>query len=103
MPEMPEYIYALHDFLPENDDEVGFRAGERIEVIEKDDQFGDGWWQVRHVFVSFETILKQCELSQGRNIAGKDGLFPVSYTTSIPPTTNGGTSTAEALQPNSAL
>jgi len=53
---MPEYIYALHDFLPENDDEVGFRAGERIEVIEKDDQFGDGWWQVRHVFVSFESI-----------------------------------------------
>jgi len=55
---MPEYIYALHDFLPENDDEVGFRAGERIEVIEKDDQFEDGWWQVRHVFVSFESILK---------------------------------------------
>lgn len=44
---MPEYVYALHDFLPEHDDEVEFRAGERIEVVEKDDLYGDGWWQVR--------------------------------------------------------
>ncbi|PPQ86951.1 hypothetical protein CVT26_007909 [Gymnopilus dilepis] len=45
---MPEYVYALHDFIPENEDEVDFRAGERIEVLEKDDMYQDGWWQVRH-------------------------------------------------------
>lgn len=100
---MPEYIYALHDFLPENDDEVGFCAGERIEVIEKDDQYGDGWWQVRH-FPCFIKVHKQINnISQGRNTAGKEGLFPVSYTTSIPPTTNAGTSTTEAKHLNSAL
>ncbi|KAM6493705.1 hypothetical protein JOM56_010066 [Amanita muscaria] len=55
---MPEYVYALHDFLPENEDEISFRAGDRIEVIEHDDIFGDGWWQVwkkarwEHWFVS---------------------------------------------------
>ncbi|KAG6829037.1 hypothetical protein H0H87_012807 [Tephrocybe sp. NHM501043] len=65
---MPEYVYALHDFLPENDDEVPFHAGERIEVVEKDDLYGDGWWQ-------------------GRNLAGRIGLFPQSYTTSAPPAT----------------
>lgn len=43
---MPEYVYALHDFLPEHEDEVSFHAGERIEVVEKDDLYGDGWWQV---------------------------------------------------------
>ncbi|KAF5363809.1 hypothetical protein D9756_000046 [Leucocoprinus leucothites] len=64
---MPEYVYALHDFLPENEDEVTFSAGERIEVVEKDDMYGDGWWQ-------------------GRNLLGKVGLFPVSYTTPAPPT-----------------
>jgi len=48
---MPEYVYALHDFLPENDDEVTFHAGERIEVVEKDDLYGDGWWQVCRLFV----------------------------------------------------
>ena len=44
---MPEYVYALHDFLPEHEDEISFRAGEPIEVIEKDDLYSDGWWQVR--------------------------------------------------------
>ncbi|KAL0950372.1 hypothetical protein HGRIS_010337 [Hohenbuehelia grisea] len=63
---MPEYVYGLHDFSPENEDEVPFRAGEPIEVVEKDDEYGDGWWQ-------------------GRNLAGKVGLFPQSYTTSTPP------------------
>lgn len=44
---MPEYVYALHDFAPEHEDEIAFSAGDRIEVIEKDDMYGDGWWQVR--------------------------------------------------------
>lgn len=47
---MPEYVYALHDFTPENPDEVPFKAGEQIEVVEKDDVYQDGWWQV-----SFQT------------------------------------------------
>ncbi len=42
-----EYVYALHDFEPQNDDEIAFVAGERIEVLEKDDAYGDGWWTVR--------------------------------------------------------
>ncbi|KAN0097147.1 hypothetical protein V8E55_001593 [Tylopilus felleus] len=64
---MPEYVYALHNFVPEHEDEIAFEAGQPIEVIEKDDQYSDGWWQ-------------------GRNIAGKIGLFPQSYTTCAPPT-----------------
>jgi hypothetical protein len=43
---MPDYVYALHDFFPENDDELTFKAGERVEVVEKDDAYGDGWWKV---------------------------------------------------------
>ncbi|KAI0690842.1 hypothetical protein BC835DRAFT_1362697 [Cytidiella melzeri] len=64
---MPEYVYALHDFTPENPDEVRFKSGDKIEVIEKDDVYQDGWWQ-------------------GRNPAGQVGLFPQAYTTSRPPT-----------------
>ncbi len=52
---MPEYVYALHDFTPENDDEVSFHLGERIEVIEKDDAYNDGWWQVSATFWSTTT------------------------------------------------
>ncbi|EIW76259.1 hypothetical protein CONPUDRAFT_139675 [Coniophora puteana RWD-64-598 SS2] len=63
---MPEYVYAMHDFVPEHEDEIAFRAGEPIEIIEKDDQYSDGWWQ-------------------GRNLAGKVGLFPKDYTAPPPP------------------
>ena len=44
---MPEYVYAQHDFLPKYEDEMSFHVGELIEVIEKDDTYGDGWWRVR--------------------------------------------------------
>ncbi|PIL37615.1 hypothetical protein GSI_01309 [Ganoderma sinense ZZ0214-1] len=63
---MPEYVYAQHDFAPENPDEVSFKIGDRIEVVEKDELYGDGWWQ-------------------GRNPTGQVGLFPQSYTSSTPP------------------
>ncbi|KDQ15462.1 hypothetical protein BOTBODRAFT_292577 [Botryobasidium botryosum FD-172 SS1] len=63
---MPEYVYGLHEFVPENEDEIAFRVGERIEVLEKDDLYGDGWWR-------------------GRNIKGDEGLFPKAYTKSVSP------------------
>jgi hypothetical protein len=43
---MLEYVYARHDFIPEHEDEISFRAGERIEIVEKDELYGDGWWKV---------------------------------------------------------
>ncbi|KZV81105.1 hypothetical protein EXIGLDRAFT_780139 [Exidia glandulosa HHB12029] len=43
---MPDYVYAVHDFEPEHEDEINFKGGERIEVLERDDQYSDGWWQV---------------------------------------------------------
>jgi hypothetical protein len=46
-PTMVEYVYALHEFTPDHEDEISFSVGERIEVVEKDDLYGDGWWQVR--------------------------------------------------------
>ncbi|PLW23139.1 hypothetical protein PCANC_25600 [Puccinia coronata f. sp. avenae] len=63
-------VYAIHDFQAENPDELSFSAGEAIEVTEKDDLYGDGWWQ-------------------GRNTKGQFGLFPQAYTiptTSVLPT-----------------
>ena len=47
---MVEYVYARHDFVPEHGDEISFSAGERIEVLEKDEVFNDGWWQVSIAF-----------------------------------------------------
>lgn len=41
-----ERVFALHDFDAENPDEVSFKAGEPVIVVERDDAYGDGWWQV---------------------------------------------------------
>lgn len=61
-----EYVWGLHPFTPEHDDEIEFKAGERILVVEKDDVYQDGWWR-------------------GTNHIGRTGLFPQGYTTSVPP------------------
>ncbi|PCH40745.1 hypothetical protein WOLCODRAFT_136965 [Wolfiporia cocos MD-104 SS10] len=88
-----EYVYVVHEFTPENPDEVALRPGERIEVVEKDDLYGDGWWQ-------------------GRNAAGQVGLFPQSYTSPHPPATltasgsnnaSSASSTVEGAPPNNDI
>ncbi|KAF8318114.1 hypothetical protein DL93DRAFT_2076077 [Clavulina sp. PMI_390] len=61
-----EYVWGLHPFIPEHDDEIEFKGGERILVLEKDDVYQDGWWR-------------------GTNHMGKTGLFPKDYTTNVPP------------------
>lgn len=74
-------VWALHDFEAENPDEVSFKAGECILVVEKDDEFGDGWWQ-------------------GTNESGQTGLFPFTYTTldrSLALSAKSGNATPDAL------
>lgn len=41
-----ELVYAIHPFEAENDDEITFKYGEPITVLEKDEMYGDGWWKV---------------------------------------------------------
>ncbi|ORY99848.1 hypothetical protein BCR43DRAFT_521070 [Syncephalastrum racemosum] len=60
-------VYAIHNFEAENEDEITFKEGEPIVVLEKDEKYMDGWWQ-------------------GRNVHGHVGLFPMNYITSDKPT-----------------
>ncbi len=62
---MPEYVYALHDFTPQVADEIEFKVGDRIEVVEKDDMYGDGWWQVSPLIPSFRPKSK-CLCCRGK-------------------------------------
>ncbi|CAH1762298.1 6425_t:CDS:2, partial [Entrophospora sp. SA101] len=64
-----EIVYAIHTFEATNEDEVPFQYGEPIIVIEKDDIYGDGWWQ-------------------GQNVKGQIGLFPMNYTSNMSPLEN---------------
>jgi len=50
-----EVVYAIHNFEAENPDEIAFRIGDPITVIEKDEKFLDGWWQVCSTLYSRST------------------------------------------------
>jgi hypothetical protein len=42
-------LVVIHDFVARSDDELSLAKGDRIELIEKDDDFGDGWYLGRHL------------------------------------------------------
>ncbi|KAI9788515.1 MAG: polar growth protein [Peltula sp. TS41687] len=54
------------DFEARSSDELSLCKGDRIELIERDDDFGDGWYLGKHV------------------VTGHIGLFPEVYTTVLP-------------------
>ena len=51
-------ICLTDDFEARSPDELSFLKGERIELVERDDDFGDGWYLGKHVQ------------------SGRSGLFP---------------------------
>ncbi|KAF2853648.1 polarized growth protein-like protein Boi2 [Plenodomus tracheiphilus IPT5] len=59
-------LVVVHEFIARSPDELSLRRGDRIELIERDDDFGDGWFL-------------------GRNTeSGDNGLFPEVYTRPAP-------------------
>ena len=53
-------VYAIHNFEAENEDEINFLIGEPITVLEKDEKYLDGWWQVSKLKKSsFSHFLKE--------------------------------------------
>lgn len=43
------WIYFTDDFEARSPDELTLIKGERIELIERDDDFGDGWYLGKHI------------------------------------------------------
>ncbi|TKA66072.1 hypothetical protein B0A49_13637, partial [Cryomyces minteri] len=37
-------LLVVHDFAARSPDELSLAKGDRIELIERDDDFGDGWF-----------------------------------------------------------
>ena len=42
-------LIVIHDFVARSEDELSLAKGDRIELIERDDEFGDGWFLGRHM------------------------------------------------------
>ncbi|KAJ3472371.1 hypothetical protein NLG97_g11044 [Lecanicillium saksenae] len=65
-PEVGDTLIVIHDFHARSSDELSLGKGDRVELIERDDEFGDGWFLGRHL------------------INGNTGLFPEVYTRPAP-------------------
>ncbi|KAF2222584.1 hypothetical protein BDZ85DRAFT_168745, partial [Elsinoe ampelina] len=59
-------LIVIHDFVARSPDELSLSKGDRIELIERDDDFGDGWFLGKHL------------------ANGNTGLFPEVYTRPTP-------------------
>jgi len=57
-PEVGDMLHVVHDFVARSSDELSLAKGDRVELIERDDEFGDGWFLGRHM------------------VTGNTGLFP---------------------------
>jgi len=42
-------LLVVHDFVARSGDEISLAKGDRIELIERDDEFGDGWFLGKHM------------------------------------------------------
>ncbi|KAI1142529.1 hypothetical protein F5Y05DRAFT_402322 [Hypoxylon sp. FL0543] len=65
-PEVGDILVVIHDFQARSSDELSLAKGDRVELIERDDEFGDGWYLGRHM------------------VNGNSGLFPEVYTRPAP-------------------
>ncbi|KAL4875954.1 hypothetical protein BJY04DRAFT_223569 [Aspergillus karnatakaensis] len=61
-----DHLLVVHDFTARGEDELTLRRGEKIELVELDDGFGDGWYLGKDL---------KTEVT---------GLFPGVYTTKAP-------------------
>ncbi|KUJ18033.1 uncharacterized protein LY89DRAFT_35568 [Mollisia scopiformis] len=91
-PEPGQILIVIHDFSARSSDELSLSKGDRVELIERDDDFGDGWYLGRHL------------------MNGSSGLFPEVYTRiaprgppSYPPTSSIPRSNPPIVQPSTGL
>jgi hypothetical protein len=75
-----DIVFAVFNFPGTTEEDLPLTAGERIQVISRDDDFGDGWWEGR----SLET--------------GRVGLFPKIYTAEHMPSPSLVATSAASLQ-----
>ncbi|KAK4139848.1 uncharacterized protein C8A04DRAFT_15476 [Dichotomopilus funicola] len=65
-PDLGDILMVIHDFQARSSDELTLTKGDRVELLERDDEFGDGWYLGKHTS------------------NGNSGLFPEVYTRPIP-------------------
>jgi len=59
------------DFIARSPDELTLAKGDRIELIERDDDFGDGWFLGRHMNNGNTGLFPEGELIQAPQISSR--------------------------------
>ncbi|KAH6604857.1 hypothetical protein Trco_006564 [Trichoderma cornu-damae] len=54
-PDVGDILMVIHDFQARSSDELSLKKGDRVELLERDDEFGDGWFLGRH-FANNNTV-----------------------------------------------
>lgn len=65
-PDVGDVLLVIHDFIARSSDELTLAKGDRVQLLERDDEFGDGWFLGKHL------------------VNGNSGLFPEVYTRPAP-------------------
>ncbi|KIH88096.1 polarized growth protein [Sporothrix brasiliensis 5110] len=65
-PDVGDILVVIHDFQARSSDELTLAKGDRVELLERDDEFGDGWFLGKHM------------------VSSNTGLFPEVYTRPSP-------------------
>ncbi|KAM7203713.1 protein BOI2 [Rhypophila sp. PSN 637] len=83
-PDKGDILLVIHDFQARSSDELSLAKGDRVELLERDDEFGDGWYLGRHT------------------VNGNSGLFPEVYTRPAPKPTSTGNAFLTSPKPQLA-
>jgi hypothetical protein len=57
-------LVRLDDFTARSSDELSLARGDRVELVERDDDFGDGWYLGRHLTSNATGLFPEGELSK---------------------------------------
>ncbi|CAK7263512.1 hypothetical protein SEPCBS57363_000596 [Sporothrix epigloea] len=79
-PDVGDILVVIHDFQARSSDELTLSKGDRVELLERDDEFGDGWFLGKQL------------------VSGNTGLFPEVYTRPAPKGLPTGTSALNAVK-----
>lgn len=66
-------ITFTDDFTARSADELSLTRGDRVELIERDDDFGDGWYLGRHETTGATGLFPEGSYSPERITVIKDG------------------------------
>ncbi|KGQ05271.1 hypothetical protein BB8028_0004g03310 [Beauveria bassiana] len=101
-PDIGDTLIVIHDFHARSSDELSLGKGDRVELIERDDEFGDGWFLGRHLLNGNTGLFPEVYTRPApRNIPGpspatpSEVLAPSTTTASVPTTTPSRTTNAD--------